>query len=92
MLLALLDREHEGYRGDRFRDVAAVVLGVMVDRRPDLLAAVVDMMRAHPDECQAGLYVLLAARSPGARRAMGPVVVRHEQRDGRLHPVCEHPA
>lgn len=70
MLLALLDREHEGYRGDRFRDVAAVVLGVMVDRRPDLLAAVVDMMRAHPDECQAGLYVLLAARSLGAQRAL----------------------
>jgi hypothetical protein len=70
VLLALLDREHEGYRGDRFRDTAAIVLGVMVDQRPDLLAELLDVVRAHPEECQVVMYVLLNAEGAAAKRAL----------------------
>ncbi|MHC4845148.1 MAG: hypothetical protein ACYTCU_03200, partial [Planctomycetota bacterium] len=70
VLLALLDREHEGYRGDRFRDTAAFVLGVMVDRRPDLLNELLRAVRAHPEECQTVLYVLLHAQGRPAREAL----------------------
>jgi len=79
VLLALLDSEDEGYRGDRFRDAAAVALGVMVDRRPDLPAVLLDAVRAHPEECQAMLYVLLQARGDDARRALMSVRRRPDE-------------
>jgi hypothetical protein len=81
VLLALIDEEHEGYRGSRFRDVAVVTLGVMADRRPDLLAALVDAARADPEQSQAVMYVLLHAERTDALLAL--MSIRRRPDDAR---------